>query len=386
MARLGQGLIGTDNSELERAALLIERARRFAEEVSGLRGEMHRAQVSEALTRNQLARALTEALAARDDARDQLAQDIARRHRAAAQARRRPRRLNRPAKLVDRVLAKLAGPGQALVGYRARRGAAVDLESLFDADWYLGRNPDAGRNGLAPFIHYLVAGGFERRSPHPLFDDRHYAEVYAHDLAATGLTPLEHYARLGAALGYNPHPLFDAVWYLAQDPDFAETGGDPLTHYLTVGAAKGLSPHPLFSPAFYDRQRGEDRSQPGLLHYLTVGSQAGMKPHPLFDPAWYRETYPDVVAAGEEPFTHFAAWGGRDRRNPSPWFDSAHYAAARGPAMTRENPLADYLTGGAWRVGEACPGFPTAAYLTAHPEFPGHGLTPLEHWALRGEG
>jgi hypothetical protein len=34
-------------------------------------------------------------------------------------------------------------------------------------------------------------------------------------------------------------------------------------------------------------------------------------------------------------------------------------------------------------VGEARPGFPTAAYLASRPELARLGVTPLEHWARR---
>jgi hypothetical protein len=76
--------------------------------------------------------------------------------------------------------------------------------------------------------------------------------------------------------------------------------------------------------------------------------------------------------------------GGREGRSPSPWFDAGHYAAVRGDALAGGvNPLVDYLTGGAWSVSEARPGFATAAYIAARPEAAAAGRTPLEHWARR---
>ena len=74
--------------------------------------------------------------------------------------------------------------------------------------------------------------------------------------------------------------------------------------------------------------------------------------------------------------------------SPSPWFDTAHYVAARGEHLALGvNPLVDYLLGGAWRISEPRPGFATAAYLAARPEIAATGLTPLEHWArLAGGG
>ena len=57
-----------------------------------------------------------------------------------------------------------------------------EMSVLFDAVWYLARNPD---------------------------------------VRAVGLDPLEHFIKYGAAEGRAPCKLFDAAWYLRQNPDVA---------------------------------------------------------------------------------------------------------------------------------------------------------------------
>ncbi len=50
--------------------------------------------------------------------------------------------------------------------------------------------------------------------------------------------------------------------------------------------------------------------EPALVHYLTMGWREGLTPHPLFDGVWYRREYPEILALGAEPLTHFLAEGG----------------------------------------------------------------------------
>jgi hypothetical protein len=372
------------------------------EQIALARRVAHQAQVREAVTRAELTEAVAEAHAAR------AAAEAGRREAALgrylAQARPRPlRRRGRPVRWLEEILARLGSPGRALViaaaavwrgtgrpvfdlrhmaAYARRRAdPGVAPATLLDQAWYLSAYPDVRAGGAAPLVHYLLAGGRENRNPHPLFDAAWYRSENAAELAATGLSPLEHYLRAGAARGRSPHPLFDFAHYLAQGPELAP-GEDPVSHYLRDGWRHGLSPHPLFDPAWYRRRARPPREIPPLVHYLTEGWRRGLSPHPLVDPAWYLVQNPDVAEAGCEPLTHFVASGASEGRSPSAIFDLAHYVAVRGKALPCDaNPLVDYLQGGAWAVAEGRPGFPTAAYLAAHPDLGRLGLTPLDHWA-----
>lgn len=402
--RLGAAGILATRANVENSQLL-GKAKAVARRFEILKAAHARAQAEAALTRSQLSQGMADALAARAAALVQLREMSGQAYRLARAGQVSPRRRNRISRLIDKVLVRLRSLGRAVViarsglwasggsGWRAfsamvayaRSGplAAAQPPSLLDHDWYLGHYPDVAAAPLSPLVHYLVAGGREGRSPHPLFHSAFYMDRNGAELGASGLTPLEHFVHLGASQGCDPHPLFSIDHYVAQHPELIDSGENPLAHYLTVGWRLGLSPHPLFAPDFYGDQLGAaERDVPPLVHYLTVGSARGLKPHPLFDPAWYRAKYADIAQAGLEPLTHFALSGWKDGRSPSGWFDTAHYVALRGLGLSPQvNPLLDYLEGGAWQVGEARPGFPTAAYLAATPSLAAEGLTPLEHWA-----
>ncbi|WP_293905319.1 hypothetical protein [Phenylobacterium sp.] len=363
---------------LEKAHAVAAKVGRLQRDFAGAHRLAHQAQVREALTRTELTVALNETLAARAELEGRLREQALAGYQARGGAI-RLRRHNRLSQALDKVLARLGPAGGRVVVARAGVGRV-----LFDPAWYLAANSDVAGSGVAPLVHYLVAGAREGRDPHPLFDAAWYARENAHELAATSLSGLEHYVRAGAARGRSPHPLFDVGHYLAQGPALAD-GEDPVSHYLREGARLGRAPHPLFDPAWYAAQAPEAGAAGGLLHYLTAGWRAGLTPHPLFDPRWYLAQHPEVAEAGQEPLTHFLAVGGFAGLSPSPWFDLPHYVAARGGGLAPgANPLVDYLQGGAWAVAEARPGFPGAAYLAARPDLVRAGLTPLEHWARRG--
>src|SRR5215472_2079005 len=95
-------------------------------------------------------------------------------------------------------------PDRFLHGFHASDA----VESLFDVNWYLSRNPD---------------------------------------VAATNLNPFEHYLKIGATEGRDPNPFFDSDWYLAQNPDVAATNLNPLIHYAQhaqLSANEWRDPHP----------------------------------------------------------------------------------------------------------------------------------------------
>lgn len=344
---------------------------------AGARRVTEAALLRENLTRNELTAALHAALAGRADALAQARERVLAEFLLRGQAR-GLRRRSRFARMAERAVVRLGPPGRAWVIARAGLIRPV----LFDAAWYLEQNPDVAAGAASPLAHYLLAGSWEGRSPHPLFDEAAYRAANAHALAESGLSGLEHYLTAGAWQGASPHPLFDVAHYLLQAA--VPAGEDPLSHYLRQGWRDGLSPHPLFDPAWYASQLGEARhDMPPLLHYVTTGWRDGRSPHPLFDPAWYRERYPDATA-GVDALTDFVREGAAKGRSPGPWFDATAYVADRGAALKHANPLIDYLQGGAWAAGEVKPGVATAAYLAARPHLARRSLTPLEHWARQG--
>lgn len=68
----------------------------------------------------------------------------------------------------------------------------------------------------------------------------------------------------------------------------------------------------------------------------------------LFDSDWYLNTYPDVAAAGVDPFLHFMELGWREKRNPNSLFDTAWYLDQYQDVRDAEyNPLLHYIRHGA---------------------------------------
>ncbi|MFT4934704.1 MAG: hypothetical protein ACI9LT_001389 [Pseudoalteromonas distincta] len=385
---------------------LVAKAQRLAEHHRRLENAQLDAEAETALTRSRLTVALLHALEGRAAARHALRGHLVSLHQRAAV--RSPRRHNRISKTLDKILLRLGTSGRALVILRSGlwtsppgsgwAGALKDIRAylaqgaapasqppaLLDQAYYLHTNPDLS-GAASPLLHYVASGAREGRAPHPLFDPAYYGARNTQALAASGLEALEHFVRVGAAEGRDPHPLFDLDWYVTQDPALAESGANPLAHYLAHGWRAGLSPHPLFAPDFYLAQLPlAEREGPPLVHYVTVGWRLGLKPHPLFDPAWYLRQDPKIEASGREPLSHFLLEGADRRLDPSGWFSCAAHREARGANLPHGvNPLVDYLTGGAWAVSAASPGFAAAAYLAANPDLAQGDLTPLEHWARR---
>lgn len=62
------------------------------------------------------------------------------------------------------------------------------------------------------------------------------------------------------------------------------------------------------------------------------------------DPDFYRRAYPDLAAAGIDPFVHYVEAGWREGRDPAPWFSSAAYLEDHPDvAASGANPLAHFL-------------------------------------------
>jgi len=77
------------------------------------------------------------------------------------------------------------------------------LSALFDAAWYLQRNPDVAESGKDPLDHYLNFGWKEGRAPSPWFDPRFYLRQCPGD-ECQNQAPLRHYVEKGEKRGYLP--------------------------------------------------------------------------------------------------------------------------------------------------------------------------------------
>ena len=172
---------------------------------------------------------------------------------------------------------------------RARRDLLLLQRSgLFDGTWFLARNPD---------------------------------------LALPGADPLGHFFRYGWREGRWPNAYFDPAWYLAQNEDVRDDACNPLLHYIQHGDAEGRAPIAYFDPAWYRKRHGLPPDTLALAHFLQHRRGGEVSPIPEFDAAHYLRRYPDVAAAGMDPFEHYLVRGADEDREPSAAFDPVFYRA-----------------------------------------------------------
>jgi Ca2+-binding RTX toxin-like protein len=189
-----------------------------------------------------------------------------------------------------------------------------DGNGLFDALFYLGRNPDVFHAGANALDHFNASGWHEGRNPNAYFGTSAYLAVNP-DVAAAGIDPLEHYLMFGFSEGRSAYQAvgtiasgFDAQYYLFHNPDVAAAGVDPLEHFNAFGWHEGRNPN---------------------MHFDTAG---------------YLSHYADVAASGVNPLQHYGQFGWKEGRDPSAFFDTLGYLAANPDvAAANVNPLDHYL-------------------------------------------
>lgn len=115
------------------------------------------------------------------------------------------------------------------------------ISAIFDAPYYLAKNPDVAQAGVIPLAHYLEFGWKELRDPSPWFSVSWYLRFYP-DIAAAEVEPLGHYLSAGAAEGRSPTASFDRACYCARFGGLFEPGETALEHFLRIGASCGFRP------------------------------------------------------------------------------------------------------------------------------------------------
>lgn len=157
----------------------------------------------------------------------------------------------------------------------------------------------------------------------------------------------------------------------------------------------------LFDADFYRAHWGTAANRDALAHYLGEGWRAGADPAPWFSTAAYLADYPDVAAAGINPFAHFADHGLSEGRRAvasadasgalteasllATAFDADFYLAENPDvAAAGLDPLTHFLANG-WREGrDPARSFSVADYLEIHADVRVAGLNPLTHYLLAG--
>ncbi len=175
-----------------------------------------------------------------------------------------------------------------------------------------------------------------------LFDADFYLAQYP-DIAAAGAVPLEHFYETGHSEGRRPNYYFDPQWYLSQNPDVRDAGIHPLVHYASYGDLEGRRPSLFFDTVWYRKNAGLTDTDPALRHYLENCKTSRVSPLSDFDVGHYSSSYPDVTAAGIDPFVHFVTYGYLEGRTPSAHFDAKFYWARYLKGDRSQNPFIHFL-------------------------------------------
>jgi hypothetical protein len=221
-------------------------------------------------------------------------------------------------------LSEMRRPRNFLLDY-LQYGHDLSPHPLFMPRYYLEQLPGlANITGIAPLMHYCIAGRPAEASPHPLFDNKYYLK----QLEAQGVNPpanLLSFYLSGSSPEVSPHPLFGMEFYRRRYLS-GQTEADPLIHYLTVGDREGNNPHAYFHTRFY-RHANPDSARNGmaaLVHFILEGAEANRAPHPMFDLTYYKSANPEISETGHRLLVHFIAEGEAKGANPHPLIDLAY--------------------------------------------------------------
>ncbi|WP_298281745.1 glycosyltransferase [Acidocella sp.] len=246
-----------------------------------------------------------------------------------------------------RALCAGKGPGAALVYYlRVGAGLGHSPSPLFDELFYLDQNPDvaelirAGRYASG-FDHFCQVG-HRGLSPHWLFDDALYADLYE-DMTLDVLDlhqcfgRYDHYLKSGQFERRIGHFLFDGAFYKAE-AGLAEGVGPYETFLGRLGGGEDeAAPSPYFDPAWYAAHHPGARAEiargkygAAIHHYLTNKTPDLFDPVPEFSESFYRRRYPDIKAAIEagmyrNAYQQFVQHGCFELRQPTAGIDLSYY-------------------------------------------------------------
>ena len=256
---------------------------------------------------------------------------------------------------------------EAALDYYLRVGARLghSPSPLFDEPYYLACNPDvaalvqAGQYGSG-FDHYCLHG-WRGVSPHWLFDDTLYAELYE-DMTLENLElhgcygRYDHYLKSGQREQRIGQYLFDAPDYraraLASGVAQSEIDGPgPYAHFLAcLGSGRDeLAPSIYFDPAWYVEHHPAAKAEilrgryvAAIHHYLTNPAPELFDPVPQFSERFYRQRYPDIATAifagmYRNGYQQFVQHGCFELRQPAADIDLAYYRDMHRPVRDALN-------------------------------------------------
>ena len=118
-------------------------------------------------------------------------------------------------------------------------------------------------------------------------------------------------------------------------------------------------------------------------HFFRYGFQEGRCPNPYFEPLWYLDTNTDVMKGQTQPLLHYVLVGEKEGRRPSLKFDPRWYREKYGTAPN-ENALAHYLSHRATGRFSPIPDFDIEFYLKNNPDVAAAGIDAFEHFVSYG--
>jgi O-antigen biosynthesis protein len=149
----------------------------------------------------------------------------------------------------------------------ARNYRLVASSPLFDAPWYLTKNPDVAAANLDPVSHYLSFGDSEGRAPGPHFDNSAYLAANP-DVAATNINALVHYLLRGCNERRN----------LAEEPKPQESREASTPAVADSNEEPELEPEPEREDYYSHRLNNNDvkeREWQGYQTVKTIGDRPG---------------------------------------------------------------------------------------------------------------
>ena len=105
----------------------------------------------------------------------------------------------------------------------------------------------------------------------------------------------------------------------------------------------------------------------------------------LFDATWYAGEYPEIMALGLDPITHFAMIGAYEGRDPNPYFFTLWYRTACAHLPKHDNPLLHFVRRTHGERTFPNPLFDCDFYYDCHPDVAQSGYNPLLHFIHWGE-
>lgn len=114
-----------------------------------------------------------------------------------------------------------------------------------------------------------------------------------------------------------------------------------------------------------------------------IGANAVPSRKTLFDPVYYLDTYPDVAAAGIDPYWHYLHHGVAEGRAANAFFDTQHYLSQT--VDRPRDPTCHYLKKGVAAGLDPHPHFDTRWYLSTYPDVALAGMNPLAHYLQFGK-